>query len=561
MNGVILLSLDGRFLHHLAQELHQALKNGRIQKIVQLAKTDFLFMIRSVGQTHSLLISLSSGLGRIHLTNKEYDNTFIPSGFCMLLRKHIEGGIIQSIQSMAGDRIIEMVITNISEMGDSVQLSLYVELMGKYANLIVVDEKAVIIDSFLRVSPFDEVARTIIKGLPYQTPKDGKIDPFDLNRVHQWLLLTPEWTPKDFIEAIRGSSPLFAEYYYQSCQNTTKSSFEVYQSLLSVPINPLLYRKDKVKFYYFDVFTSGEKQFFPTMSQLLEDVFYERSKQERVRQIGKNITTYIKRELDRNRDKLEKLTKEWMLALQADRIREDADFLKANQHELKRGDTSFQAFDYQTNQLREVKLNPLYSPSEQVQFFYRKYKKQKNAVMHLATQMEATKDQIAYYEQLHGQLDLLAIPDLLEIATELGKDPFLPKQSSKKKPTKTHFDTYEDHQKTIYYVGKNNLQNEQLTHKIAKITDWWFHVQGNSGAHVIVSTFKELDEFTIRTASQLASLHSPARLSSSVPVDYTLVRNVKKIAHKPGFFVQYKHQKTIYIDPNPTIFTQLKRKK
>ncbi len=555
------MSLDGRFLHHLAKELNQILPYGRIQKISQLAKTDFLFMVRTVGQTLSLLISVSSGLGRIHLSNKDYDNTYIPSGFCMLLRKHLEGGVIQSVSSLQGDRIIEIVVSNISETGDSVTLSLFVELMGKYANLIVTDEQKVIIDSFLRVSPFDETSRTILKGLRYQIPEDGKINPFDGNQIQDWFVHHPDWTPKDFIEAIRGSSPLFADYYYQSIQNTTMSAIEIYQTLLAIPVTPTLYRKDKVKFYYFDVFPNGEKQFFSTLSELLEDIYFERSKQERVRQIAKNITATIKRELERNKDKLEKLTKEWMVALQADRIREEADFLKAYQHELKKGEQEFQAFDYKTNQIRVVKLQPLLSPTEQVQSFYRKYKKQKNAVMHLETQMASTQDQVAYFEQLQGQLDLLTIPDFLEIATELGKDPLTPKQGARKKPTKTHFDTYEDQHKTIYYVGKNNLQNEQLTHKIAKATDWWFHVQHSSGAHVVVSTSKEMDEYTIRMASQLASLHSPARLSSSVPVDYTLIRNVKKIAHKPGFFVQYKNQKTIYIDPNPAILNQLKRKK
>ena len=554
------MSFDGRFLTRLVQELITTIQSGRIQKIVQVSKTDFLFVIRAKSITQKLLLSFSSGIGRIHLTKDSFDQSLPPSGFCMLLRKHLESGVIENLTTLDGDRILDITVSNINEMGELVLLHVICEWMGKYANLIVSDSNYKIIDSFIHISPFEESSRAIFKGLLYQAPKDEKFSPNEELAIQDWINHHPDFTPKDFIAIVRGTSPLFAKTLFDRFHQVGENREDVYSRLHHQATEPTLLLSDKPKFYYLNVFSDQNVKHYPTLCELLDDFYRDLTKTERIRQIGKNIAQVVKRDLDRALEKLEKLSVEYHTAKNNESFRLEADFLKNNQHLITKGLHSLTAFDYHTNTTRTVCLDPLLSASVQVQSAYKKYKKQKNAVVHLEKQIVLTQDQIEYYQQLQEQIELGDIFDIHEIANELN-----PAKESKPKPGKkskpSHYDIYEDHWKNQYFVGKNNLQNEQLTHQVASSDDWWFHVQHQAGSHVIVKLTIPINEFIIRSAAQLASIYSNLRHSSSVPIDYTLIRNVKKIAHKPGFFVQYKNQKTIYIDPDLEWLNQLQKRK
>jgi predicted ribosome quality control (RQC) complex YloA/Tae2 family protein len=562
MKLVILLSLDGRFLQRLASELHNVLQEGRIQKIHQLAKADFLWMIRTPGKNHQLILSTSSGFGRIHLTSYDYDKPFLPSGFCMFLRKYFEGGLIQGIRSVSGDRIIEIKIQNTSEIGETSLYYAYLELMGKYTNFIITDDSNIIIESYLHISILEGKDRAFMKGLKYELPQDSKIDPNDEEAVFETLASFSELSSKQLIEHIKGTSPLFADYFVSTFPTQTLPMNEYFRYLQTIDNHPTMSVGKKTKFYYFDVFDEGIKTYYESLSAMLDVFYFERSRNERMKQIGKNIVSFVKRELDKNVYKLEKLENELIQAKNNESLRMDADLIKSNQHLIQKGMRKLVSFHYETNQERSVSLDPLLSPVENLQQAYKRYKKQKSAVGHIEHQIELTKQEIEYFDQLTAQIDIADASDILEIADELSFQNYLKaKPSNKKKSSKINADIFEDHTQTIYTVGKNNLQNEVITHKLGKPNDWWFHVQGMPGSHVLVQSTSVLSEPIIRYAAQLASLYSKARLSSSVPVDYTQIKFIKKIPGKKGYFVSYSNQKTIYIDPDPSMIASLKKKK
>jgi predicted ribosome quality control (RQC) complex YloA/Tae2 family protein len=556
-----MMSLDGRFLSRLGNELNSELSNGRIQKIHQLGRADFLFQIRQNSENKQLVLSVSSGLGRIHLSRHDYDKNAVPSGFVMFLRKHLESGVVLSVASVKGDRVVQIAIQNTNEIGMTVQYSLYLELMGKYTNLIVADGNDIVIDSFLHISPFEENSRALMRGLKYELPEDHKINPEQVDIVVHWLETTPDITPKLMLESIRGTSPLFAAYFFDQFPKQSLPIGAYYKILDSIPTSPTKTIAAKTKFYYFDLFDAGEKTTYPTLSDLLDEYYYDLSRHERMKQIGNNVAALVKRELEKAANKLDKLAADWDAALQADKHRLIGDLIKANQMAIAKGMTQLSVFDYEQDREVTIKLDPLLSPSENLQSTYKKYKKLKAAVGHIQTQIEKTKTDIEYFTELAAQIELADQNDLVEIVDELAKQGYLKAKPTSKKPQKPHVETYLDEAKTIYYVGKNNLQNETVTHKLAVATDWWFHVQKMPGSHVVAHFSGPLTESIVRTAANLAVLQSKARQSASVPVDYTQVRYIKKIPGKKGSFVSYTNQKTIYIDPDPKLKDQLTTKK
>jgi len=554
------MSLDGRFLAFLGNELNQDLQMGRIQKIYQLTKTDFLLLIRANSKNLQLMISLSTSLTRIHLTKFHVDRPDNPGGFCMLLRKYIEGGVILKISTIESDRMMDILIQNTNEMGETKDFHLIMEIMGRYANLIVADDQFVIIDAYKHISPFEDSNRTILKGAAYVVPEDDRINPNDLEKALSFLNNVVDPTYQDLINAFKGFSPLLAKFVISLAKDKNISVTSAFQAMLSYPIQPTLYLENGThKFYYCDVFPFGEKQSFPTLSLLLDAFYNESSKLERMKQLSKNVYQLAKREYEKNKNKLEKLTRELDIAKHSESIRVKGDLIIQNLHQIQRGDVILKAFDYENNQSIDINLDRLLTPIQNANQYYKKYKKSKVAITYIEEQITITNNQIIYFDLLINQIENAQYNDLDEIHEELSKLGYLRTKNKKLRKGRPNYDTYVDPDGVTIYVGKNNLQNEYVTHKLAKSNEWWFHTKEIHGSHVVVSKSGELSETTIRSAAMLASYFSKGRLSSSVPVDYTLVKYVKKIPGALGSFVQYTNHKTIYIDPSESIFTKVKQ--
>lgn len=556
------MSMDGRFLFYLCQELDELLANGRIQKIYQLSRTDFLFVVRTPGKTRQLYMSLSTSVTRIHLSELSYDKPDNPSGFCMLLRKYVEGGLIERIETVSGDRIIRISILSHDEIGDESRYYLFMEIMGRYANLIVVENDSRIIDAFVHISPFEDKTRTIEKGAAYLPPVDQKIDPEDQVAVVSFFQANQDFTARDIVDGFRGISPLLANHFLSLSKETKAEPAEVFQQVVHEPVNPTLATiKAKKYFYFYDLFATEDKSHFPTLSELLEEYFHDAGRMERNRQITRNLVQMVRRELEKSRNKLEKLSADLSSAIQSDIYRIKGDLIIQFQSDIFKGQSNYKAFSYELNQEVEIALDPLLTPIRNAAQYYRKYKKYRSSIPYIKEQMELSKINIEYFSLISVQIETASQTDLDEIQQELASLGYIRRRSPFKKKRLPNFDTYLTPEMVEIIVGKNNTQNEYITHHLAKPGDWWFHTQGHHGSHVICRAEKELDEPTLRSAANLAAFFSEARHSSSVPVDYTKVKFVKKVSGQPGSFVTYTNQKTIYIDPDISLVEALHRKR
>ncbi len=563
MGMVIFMSMDGRFIEKLTEELNETLSGGRIQKIYQLTDTDFLWMVRTYAGTHKLFMSVSTSMPRIHITNFKYDTPDTPAGFCMLLRKHFESGIIKSIGTINRDRLIDITVETKNELGEIAHLHGIIEILGRYVNLILTDEHKTIIDAHKKISPFEGKKRPILRGIPYEPPASDKIDPHDQQSITLFFRENPDPTHKDILKNIKGFSPQLSRAFIKHMHANPGDPYHAFKSFINTKPDPVIAKIDgKRKFHYFDIFEDGEKTHFDTLSELLDEFYYKTGKEERLRQVSRTIVRFVNREYERNVNKKEKLYKDMREAMKNETLRMKGDLIIQHFPDINEGDRSITVHNYETGEEETIDLDPLKTPQENAAAYYKRYKKKKSAIRHIALQIKKTEQKIAYFEQLRAQMETASIHDMYEIGEELRAKGFMKKKKKKKqsRKNKPNFMTFVTEDGIDIIVGKNNLQNDTITHTIAHGKEWFFHTAKIHGAHVLVRHKGELDETTIRTAAQLAAWYSQARHSSSVPVDYTRIRDVKKVPGKLGSYVTYKNQKTIFIDPDEAFIRSLKQK-
>ena len=546
------MSIDGRFIEKLAQEIDSKTRNTRINKISQLSRFDFLF---GLSTKESLYLSLSTSLARVHLVAEKYNNLVNPGGFCMFLRKYLEKGIILGVTSLNNDRIIELRISNRNEIGDLTEYFMIIEIFGRYANLIILDNQRTIINAFKHIHPFEGADRTIYNGIKYTLPDDNRINPRDFENVKN-LLKKADITQQDLVSNIKGISPLFAKAVVEKANYQPHRMFEVYYEFMNMSVNPT---KANNKFYFIDLFKS-DQIYFSTLSEMLEKHFHDESSLERVKQVHKQLTTFIKNNLEKDLHKLEKLKKDLNEAENNQINRIKGDLLLQNNNLIDRNKSEVKLYSYELEKEVTIEIDQMACPIDNANKYFNRYKKQKSAIKFIENQMELTKKEVSYFRDLLEQVNSNHnLKDLEEIQEELINNRYLPKKKSKGKSRVPNYDIYYDELGFQIVVGKNNLQNNYVTHKLAKKDYMWFHVQNQTGSHVVVMTGDNLDEVTIRAAANLAAFNSKSKNSSSVPIDYTKVKHIKKIPGEFGSFVSYTNQKTIFIDPDQEQIKKLRK--
>lgn len=532
------MSLDGVFIHYLVDELKEALLGGKISKIYHPTPLTIIVNIRNHGVNHQLLISSELSAPRMHLTTEKSEYPEQPSGFCMLLRKYLERGIISNISQHDNDRLIIMKIHTTSELGDTNYSHLMIELMGRKSNIILIDEKGMIIDAIRKLPPTENQRSIIPKAIYLYPLKFKTLNPFD-NQINDYEKLIK-------IDNLEGCSPLI--------QNEFRYMQSVNQVLLR-PIQPVIITQDQKQFFYvFDLkYLSGIRQYYQSLSELLDTYHQKELKSHRVDY--NLIAKLLKRELNRSQNKLIKLKLELRHALDETQNEHLALLLQSNLYLVKPGMGAITVLDfYHDNSPITITLNPLLSPSKNLKLYFNKLRKAKNAISHINEQITLTNNEIDYLDTLLTQIMFVNQQELLEIKLELKQYGYLKDNKRQKINNKKSIETYNVNNSQIL-VGKNNQQNNYLTHTLAHKDDYWFHVKEAPGAHIIVKT-PQLTDDLIRLASNLAALYSKMHLSSSVPVDYTKVKYLKKIPGLKGFNVSYTNQKTIYINPNPNILNR-----
>lgn len=545
------MSFDGIFLNQLITEL-KACESGRISKIIDSGDTDFIFTIRSEKKNLNLMISLSSDFSRIHFTTKNYDAPKTPKSFTMLLRKHIEGFFIERISQYGSDRILSIELAGYNEMRDYTHKYLICEIMGRYSNLILTDQDFKIIE-VLKRDGVGEFHRTMLPNATYEYPKTDKLNP--LTMTLDQILAVPIQTPKDLVTSFNGVSMLLAEACFQ-----TEQVQENFYNALRADIQPVIIktRHDKQDFYYAplnnEIITEYE-----TISDLLDQYYYTADTAAKIKLKTNDLLSFVDKQIIKNEKKIIKLKKESLNALNADNYRIMGELLLSCQN-LKQKESEIEIYNYYTNEFVVIPLDKKIDIISNSQKYYKKYQKSKSAIHYIDEQIQKAEQEIAYFKLLKYQLSNCSLNDALEIKQELidGRYMQAAKENKSKKPKISLLTFIVD--TVLISVGKNNIQNEYLTHKLSKPNDYWFHVKDGSGSHVVVHT-SELSEALIRYAANLAAVHSTFHASSSVPVDYTQIRNIKKIPGQRACFVTYTKQKTIYIDPDKLLIENMKVKK
>ena len=558
------MAFDGLFTRAMTNEL-QILTSGRITKIHHPNQLEIMLQIRAAGANYKLLISIHPSYARIHLTDHAVENPAEPPMFCMLMRKHIEGGFIQSIEQNEFERIITFTIESTNEIGDKVTRKLIVEIMGRHSNCILTDAaNDQIIDSLKHLPPSVNSYRTVLPGQTYVAPpSQQKKNPLTLQNEEVKALIQEENPVSAIIQSIAGFSPLHANELIARLHNG-----ESYESFVSQLMNGTMANyvevNGKANFSSAELtHLNGSAEQYPTLSALLDRVFYARAERDRVKQQAGDLERWLTNEIDKLKLKLKKLQKDFEHASKLDQFQLYGELLMANIYQFEKGVESVKVQNYYSEDLEEVTIavSPRKTPIENAQSYFTKYNKAKNALLKIEEQKEKTEDDIRYFEMLAQQVQQASPSDIEEIREELAEGGYLRLRASKKKkkvvkPTPEKFVSSSGIEIS---VGKNNKQNDYLTFKLSKKSDLWFHTKDIPGSHVVIH-HDNPDEETIREAAMLSAYYSKARNSSSVPVDYTEIRHVKKPSgSKPGFVI-YFEQKTIYITPDEALLLKLKTK-
>lgn len=539
------MALDGLLLHKLQKDLSK-LTPMKINKCSQVSEHEMLFHIRSGSKNYKLMISTHSQYNRINLTNEDYQSPPVANNFVMILRKYIDGGHIVSVKQLGLDRLLDLEIVAYDDLTDQHTYHLYVELMGKYANLVLVENNK-IIDAQKRIPPFENNVRTIFPGMEFTLPVQfDKKDPFTSDEFHE-----DESLSKQF----HGFSPLLSrEFIYRIHHHET---FKDIMNELENSQSLYVYENEN-QFHCIELkHLHAPCSVYPIMRGF-DVVYYHAQEKERIREQSGDLYKVVKKELNKNQTKLKKLNETLNQAMECDHYRIYGDLLYAYAYQYPNKMEAVDLQDFETNQLIHIPLDVKYDIKYNAKKYYQKYKKSKTAQIEVAKQIELCEKEIEYFSLLHSQLEFASFEDAREIRGELEKNGYMRMQKNvrkKKKNELPHFITL-DYKGSKIYIGKNNLQNDYLTFHLAKKDDLWFHALDFHGAHVIVQCEKATEDI-IRSCAMLASYYSQGKNSSSVPVAYTQIRNLKKAKGKAIGQALMNSYKTIYIDPDEKAVIEL----
>jgi predicted ribosome quality control (RQC) complex YloA/Tae2 family protein len=569
------MSFDGLFTKAMVDELVHSLKGGRITKVQQPYKNEVILSIRANGVNQKLLLSAHPSYARVQLTNEAYDNPSEPPMFCMLLRKHIEGYLLEDLYQVGTDRIIILEIKGRNEIGDISYKQLIIEIMGRHSNIVLVDKtRNVILDSVKHVSFAVNSHRAILPGQPYVSPPEqNKVNPFKANAqdVLKKLDFNGGKLDRQLVEHFGGTSPLFAkEVIFQSglANRTTvpETFIRLIKKVESGEISPsIISTAGKDAYYLFPVeYLKGESKSFPSLSEMLDRYYFGKAERDRVKQQGNDIERFISNEKGKNEKKIDKLKDTLKAAEKADQYQRYGELLTANLYAAKKGMREIEVLNYydESGGTIAIPLDPRKTPSGNAQKYFSKYQKAKNSVAIVEEQIEIASVEVTYFDNLLQQVQAASPKDIKEIREELVEGDYIrerqKKKVKKKVNTKPVLDHFQSSDGTEIIVGKNNKQNDYLTNKLAARDEIWLHTKDIPGSHVLIRS-KEPAESTIREAAMLASYYSKARNSSSVPVDFTKVRHVKKPSGaKPGFVI-YDNQQTVFVTPDEELVLNLKK--
>ncbi|HFI0334285.1 TPA: NFACT family protein [Streptococcus suis] len=542
------MSFDGFFLHHMTAELKANLEGGRIQKINQPFEQEIVLNIRSNRQSHKLLLSAHSIFGRVQLTQSDFTNPKVPNTFTMILRKYLQGAIIEDIRQLDNDRILEFSVSNKDEIGDHIQATLIVEIMGKHSNIILVDKsEQKIIEAIKHVGFSQNSYRTILPGSTYiRPPETHSLNPYTVSDEKLFeILSTQELSPKNLQQAFQGLGRDTATELASHLQTDRLKNF---RSFFDQATQPSLTDKSYTALPFAN--NPENQPHFGSLSSLLDFYYQDKAERDRVAQQANELIKRVASELEKNRKKLVKQEQELADTETAELVRQKGELLTTYLHQVPNDQPSVRLDNYYTGQELEIELDVALTPSQNAQRYFKKYQKLKEAVKHLTNLIEETKATIVYLESVDTMLGQATLAEIDEIREELIETGFLKRRHREKIHKRQKPERYlATDGKTIILVGKNNLQNDELTFKMAKKGELWFHAKDIPGSHVVITDNLDPSDEVKTDAAELAAYFSKARHSNLVQVDMIEAKKLHKpTGGKPGF-VTYRGQKTLRVTP------------
>lgn len=566
------MALDGIYLYSLINELKDFAINSKIDKVNQPEKDEIILTLRGKG-TKKLLISSSSNYPRLHFTTINKINPLKAPVFCMVLRKYLIGGKIIDITQYSTDRIISIDIENKDELGFDSKYSLIVEIMARHSNITLVrkrDNK--IMESIKHIHSNKNSYRVLYPGATFiMPPTSNKLNPFSFTKEELKNLLKENinFNESIFSKIITGvgknlSNDLFIEYKNKfndlTIDNLSLFIIDYFKNILKDNKNILFFKDGKVvDFYFKDLISLNncEKKYFESHSDTLDNFYATKDKQDRLHSKGLDIQRLINTNIERCLKKIKILEKTLKECEAKEDYRIKGELLTSYIYGFKKGDKDVSVLNYysENEEYLKISLDENKTPSENIQFYFKKYNKLKNAEEASINQLSINEDELNYLNSVLTSLETADnYADIEEIKKELIETGYVrfrkEKNKNKIKTNKPlHFISSDG---IDIYVGKNNIQNDYLTLKFAEKTDTWLHTKIIPGSHVIIKG-KNIPESTLLEAATLAAFYSKGKNSTKVPVDYTLVKNVKKPSGaKPGMVI-YSTNKTLYIDPPKNI--------
>ena len=584
------MAFDGITINSIVTELKDKLVGGRVDKVYQPESDEIILSVRSLGKNCKLLLTANPSHPRLHLTEITRDNPMEPPLFCMVLRKHIQSGKILEITQPNFDRIVNIKIEALNEMGDYTLKTLVLEIMGRHSNLMLVDENGTVLESARHISFDKSSVRQVLPGKEYVMPPDsGKTDTLLLNEENFHKTLENLNSEKAFAaiyKGYNGISPVIAdEVCYNAGIDANKpvstlsdsekqNLYEAFSALVDKIkatdyLPQIVYDGEKVKDmlpFSLNKYKDLRTQTFSSPSRMTEEFYSAKDTAYRMSQKTHDLKHLVTQNIERCVKKRDIQQKSLKDIENREHLRLCGELITANIYAIKQGMTTIKLNNFYSENFEEVEieLDGSLTPAENAQKYFKRYNKAKRTYTALQEQIAANDEELAYLETvLAGVENCENEQDIKEIRRELREQGYVKKEAKQKgrqvnkKSAPLHYISSDGYD---IYVGKNNIQNDELTLRTAHSTDIWMHTKNIPGSHVIIITRgADVPDTTLTEAATLAAYYSKAQTSSMVPVDYTQRKNVHKPnGAKPGFVI-YDTNKTAYITPSREAVEKLKQ--
>lgn len=584
------MALDGIFLGLVREELLMLI-GGRVEKIYQPSKEELIFGMRTRDGAYRLLINSAAGTARVHVTAESIENPKTPPMFCMLMRKHLSSGKLIDIRQDGCERILYFDFDAANEMGDIVRLTLAVEIMGRRSNIILIDGEGRIIDSIKRVTPEMSSVRPVLSGMKYTLPPRTErllLEEFDSDKFKSALSqFGGKRLSGALVSTFEGISPVFAD---EAVEYSTRGDDKAVSELSENELDRLCFffskeaeklRQHRLQFTIiktpdgqFKDFCFTEIHHFGTLMvtkqcesacALLDEFYSQRDRLERIKQKAQDLFKLIVSLSDRTARRVANQKRELLDCADREQLKIKGDLIMTNLYSLEKGMTSFKCLNYysENGEEMEIALDPRMTPQQNAQRYYKEYKKADTAEKKLTELIAQGEQEQEYLDSVFDSLTRAdSEADISQLREELCEQGYIRKRGAKTKSIKSlpplKFISTDGF--TIL-VGRHNRQNDRLTLKDSQKTDIWLHTQGITGSHTVICCEGKQPPFsTIEQAARIAAYHSKGQNSSQVPVDYTLIKYVKKpVGAKPGMVI-FTNQKTLYVKPDKDEISALKAK-